>query len=304
MRYVLSNLGQGLRRNLSMHLAVILTLFVSLTLVGAGALLNRQAEKTSDQLGSELEITAYLCRDDDPNQSCQGEVTKEEKQRILATIEDNPEVASYRVESKETAFEKVKELYGPEEADRFEGPNAILGAEDLPESVWITLEDPAEFEGITSAIVGLDGVAELVDQRETAGKIINTMEAMQRAALGIALLLVVSALLLVANTIRLAAFARRKEIGIMRLVGASTLYIALPFLLEALVTAVISVVLAGAALAGFQYFGVQQRFSDYLEFIPWIGWDDYVVALGVVAVLGPVLTLLPTLALTRKYVKV
>ena len=114
----------------------------------------------------------------------------------------------------------------------------------------------------------------------------------------------VSALLLVANTIRLAAFARRKEIGIMRLVGASTLYIALPFLLEALVTAVVSVALAGGALAGFQYFGVQQRFSDYLEFIPWIGWEDYWVALGVVAVLGPVLTLVPTLVLTRKYVKV
>ena len=64
-----------------------------------------------------------------------------------------------------------------------------------------------------------------------------------------------AALLLVANTIRLAAFARRKEIGIMRLVGASTLYIALPFLLEALVTALIGVALAGGALAAFMYFG-------------------------------------------------
>jgi cell division transport system permease protein len=114
----------------------------------------------------------------------------------------------------------------------------------------------------------------------------------------------VAALLLVANTIRLAAFARRKEIGIMRLVGASTLYIALPFLLEALVTALISVGLAAGALAAFMYFAVQQHFQDMLAFLPWVGWPEYFYSVLAVAVLGPLLTLLPTLALTRKYLKV
>ena len=83
-----------------------------------------------------------------------------------------------------------------------------------------------------------------------------------------AAVLVFAALLLVANTIRLAAFARRKEIGIMRLVGASTLYIALPFLLEALVTAIIGVVLAGGALAAVQQFGIEGRGDDTLEVHP------------------------------------
>ena len=81
---------------------------------------------------------------------------------------------------------------------------------------------------------------------------------LQWVALGTAAFLVFAALLLVANTIRLAAFARRKEIGIMRLVGASTLYIALPFLLEALVTALIGVALAVGALSGFMYFGIDE----------------------------------------------
>ena len=116
--------------------------------------------------------------------------------------------------------------------------------------------------------------------------------------------LVFAALLLVANTIRLAAFARRKEIGIMRLVGASTLYIALPFLLEALVTAFLGVLLATGALAAFMYFGIEQRGQDKLKFIPWIGTEQYGVAVVVVAVLGPLLTVLPTLVLTRKYLKV
>ncbi len=122
-------------------------------------------------------------------------------------------------------------------------------------------------------------------------------------------MLVLAALLLVANTIRLAALARRKEIGIMRLVGASTLYIALPFLLEALVTAVFGVALAALALAAFVQFGITDGLADLIDFLPWIGWDDYVDALfgflppGIV-ILGPVLTLVPTLLLTRKYIKV
>ena len=90
----------------------------------------------------------------------------------------------------------------------------------------------------------------------------------------------------------------------MRLVGASTLYIALPFLLEALVTALIGVALAAGALAAFMYFGIEQRGTDQLKFMPWIGMQEYVVALAAVGVLGPLLTVIPTLVLTRKYLKV
>ena len=90
----------------------------------------------------------------------------------------------------------------------------------------------------------------------------------------------------------------------MRLVGASTLYIALPFLLEAVVTAVIGVALAGLAVGAFMKFQVQGHLSTDLSFIPWVGWDDYWRALIVIAILGPLLTLVPTLVLTRKYLKV
>jgi cell division transport system permease protein len=140
--------------------------------------------------------------------------------------------------------------------------------------------------------------------REQVAPILESINMLQWVALGTAAFLVFAALLLVANTIRLAAFARRKEIGIMRLVGASTLYIALPFLLEALVTALIGVALAGAALWGFMYFGIDEISQNRLKFVPWIGWDEFWLAAASVAVLGPLLTLLPTLVLTRKYLKV
>jgi cell division transport system permease protein len=301
LRYVFSELGQGLRRNLSMHLAVVLTLFVSLTLVGLGVLLNQQAEKAAQQWGSELQITAFLCKDRDDNPACASEVTEAQKERIASVVEDNPEVDSYRFETKEEAFEKIQELLGE---DRFEGPNPAATAADMPESIWITLVDPDEYEGIESAIIGLDGVSSVRDQRQIVGPVLQGLEVMRIGALGIAAFLVVAALLLVANTIRLAAFARRREIGIMRLVGASTLYIALPFLMEALVTAVVAVAVAVGTLGAFMWFGVHQQLEDLVGFIPWIGVEEFTYAAIVVAILGPVLTLLPTLVLTRKYLKV
>ena len=301
LRYVFSELGQGLRRNLSMHLAVVLTLFVSLTLVGLGVLLNQQAIRAGEQWGNELQITVFLCREGDENPACPTEVTGAQQEAIEKVVEDNPEVASYYVESKSEAFDKVKELFGSE---KFEGPNAAASADDMAKSIWITLEDPDEYQGILSAVQGLDGVGSVRDQRAVVGPILRGIEAMQWGALAIAAFLVVAALLLVANTIRLAALARRKEIGIMRLVGASTLYIALPFLLEALVTALVGVGLAGGAMAAFMWFGVHRRLEDFVGFIPWVGMPEFLNALAVVAVLGPVLTLLPTLVLTRKYLKV
>jgi cell division transport system permease protein len=301
LRYVFSELGQGLRRNLSMHLAVILTLFVSLTLVGLGVLLNQQANKAADHWGSQLQITVWLCKAEDSSAACTGEVTEAQRAAITAVVEENPEVAGYHLESKEEAFEKVKELVGPE---RFEGPNPAATAEDMPESVWIELEDAERFEGIVSAVRGLDGVSGIRDMRETLKPIYGSINALKWGALGTAAFLVLAALLLVGNTIRLAAFARRKEIGIMRLVGASTLYIALPFLLEALVTALVGVLLASGALAAFMYFGIHERTADDLKFMPWIGVGEYWTAVGAIALLGPVLTLLPTLVLTRKYLKV
>lgn len=301
LRYVFSELGQGLRRNLSMHIAVILTLFVSLTLVGLGVLLNQQAERAAQHWGSQLQITAWLCKADDDNPACTGEVTEAQKQAVIAVIEDNPEVSGYHTESREEAFEKVKELLGPE---KFDGPNPAATADAMPESVWIELNDPEEYEGVTSAVIGLDGVSGIRDMRDVLEPIYGSINALQWGALGTAAFLVLAALLLVGNTIRLAAFARRREIGIMRLVGASTLYIALPFLLEALVTAAVGVALAAGALGGFMWFGIHERTGDSLKFMPWIGLPEYGWAVLAVALLGPVLTVLPTLVLTRKYLKV
>ncbi len=301
MRHLFTELGQSLRRNVSMHVAVVLTLFVSLTLVGLGVIAQREANKTIDYLGSELQITVWLCKADDDRPACLGEVTPAQQNIIEKTIADNPEVDSYEFEDQQVAFDKAKELIGPE---KFEGENAPVTVEDLRSSYRITLDDPDEFQGITSAVEGLDGVSYLNDLRDELAPIFLGIDYIKWGSLAFALLLVLAALLLVANTVRLAALARRKEIGIMRLVGASSLYISLPFVFEALFMAALGVALSGGALAAFMKFGILDRAQEKLSFLPWVGWEDFWFTAIVVAILGPLLTMIPTLLLTRKYSKV
>ena len=296
LRHVFSELAQGLRRNVSMHIAVILTLFVSLTLVGLGVLMQLQAQKAAEYWGSQLEIAAVLCTDRSTSPNCAGgEVTEAQRDAVIEKIDGNDEVADYRIQTKAEAFEIVKEMYGPE---KFEGEFPPVREEALPETIWIELKDPEQYNGITTEIEGLDGVSKVNDTRDRLEPIFNAIKYLQIGSIATAAFLGLAALLLVVNTVRLAALARRREIGIMRLVGASSLYITLPFLLEAIVTALIGVGLAAGTLAAFMHWGVKDALAN-LRFLPWVSWPEYGVALVVIGVLGPLLTLLPTLVLTQ-----
>ncbi len=133
-----------------------------MTLLGLGVLMKQQTDIATRYLGDQLQVTVYLCRDGDANPACAGEVTDDQKQRVEEAIKGSPEVASYRFESQDEAFDKVKELYG---ADQFDGPNPALTAADMPQSYWITLKDPKKFQGITSEVEGLDGVSQIRDLR-------------------------------------------------------------------------------------------------------------------------------------------
>ena len=165
LRYVFSELGQGLRRNLSMHLAVILTLFVSLTLVGLGVLLNAQAKKAEDHWGNQLQITVFLCNDNrDAAPLHRRGHRRRRRTRSPRSSTTNPEVETYHSESKQEAYDKAKELFGEEYLER--PRRQLTGRSDMAESLWIELKDPEEFEGVTSAVQGLDGVSHVRDLRE------------------------------------------------------------------------------------------------------------------------------------------
>ena len=122
--------------------------------------------------------------------------------------------------------------------------------------------------------------------------------------LAVAGFLLVAAILQVGNTIRLAAYARRKEIGIMRLVGASNLYISLPFLIETLVAALVGISLSALAVLSFMQFVIYGKLRPSSNIVEWVDWYDAFIAMGGIAVLGVLLTLVPTLVMTRKYLDV
>jgi cell division transport system permease protein len=304
LTYVFSELGNGLKRNVSMTVAVIVTIFVSLTLVGMGLLLNAQADKAEEYWGSKLQITVFLCNQNSTTANCvNGEVTGPQKEQVESVLNQHPEVSSWRLQSKQEAYDKWKSAYVSSD-DTERRVYESIKPSDMQESYWVQLKNPEKFQGIKSQVQGLEGVNTVRDLREVLKPIYFWMNVMKWGAIAIAAFLVFAAVLQVGNTIRLAAFARRREIGIMRLVGASSLYIQLPFLMEALVAAVIGVTLAGGAIVAFMYFVIYEMLRPTSNIVAWIDWGDGVWALGWIGLIGLLLTLVPTLVMTRKYLKV
>jgi len=304
LRYVYSELGQGLRRNLSMHIAVVLTLFVSLTLVGMGLLLNSQAHKAEESWGNKLQITVFLCNQNSTSANCvNGEVTGAQKDQTEKVLNTHPEVASWHLESKQEAYRKWKSAYVSDDATERRVYESIKPS-DMQESYWVQLKNPAKFQGIKSAVQGLPGVNTVRDLREVLKPIYFWMNVMKWGAISIAAFLVVAAILQVGNTIRLAAFARRREIGIMRLVGASNRFIQTPFILEGVFAALIGSILADVAVWAGVQFGVNGYLRSRVDFIAtWVGMADVAYVIPIVIVIGVALAAVSASFAIRRWLR-
>lgn len=304
LTYVFSELGNGLRRNISMTVAVITTIFVSLTLVGLGLLLNKQADLIEKYWGDRLQITVFMCAPSSPEANCiEGKANDAQKAAVVKVLDDNAEVKDYRFETSEEAFSKFRSLYENKEGETSRAVLESVTAADFPESYWVTLKDPQKFQGVKSEVLGLKGVSEVRDLRDVLKPLYTIISGLQFGAIGVAAFLVIAAILQVGNTLRLAALARRREIGIMRLVGASGWYIQLPFLLEALFAALVGVAIASGLLVAFMAVVIYGVLGDS-TIVPWVSWADSVSVMLVIGGLGVAMTLVPTLLLTRKYLQV
>lgn len=305
LRYVFSETATGLKRNVSMTIALVVTIFISLTLVGMGLLLNAQAQKAEQSWGDKLTITAVLCNQNSQGPRCSsGEVNEAQKTEIRNLMDTHPEVKSYSFQSKQEAFAIWKRIFVSPQNKAERVSFSTVTVKDMREEYQVNLENPRDFAGIKDALVGMDGVDQVQDLREVLEPIYFWMSVLKWGALGVAAFLLLAGVLQVANSIRLAAFARRKEIGIMRLVGASNLYISLPFLLETLAAAVIAIALSSVALAAFMQFAVYGWLRANSRVMEWIDWRDGLEAGLWVAAIGVLLTAIPTLVMTRKYLKV
>lgn len=297
-KFVASEVGIGLRRNLTMTFAVMITVAISLSLLGVGLLANSQVRVMKDYWYDKIEVSIFLCSSLSETQSCsKGVITQEEKIAIQRDLQTLPVVQEVFYESQSEAFKRFQE--------RFEG-SAIaqnVTADQLPESFRVKLKDPTKFAVIESAFAGRPGVDIVQDQRAILDKFFKLLNVLRNGALVIGAASVLTAALLISNTLRIAAFNRRRETGVMKLVGASSFSIQLPFLLEGIFAAISGWMVATGVLAAFKAV-VDSRVAPLLTFTQFFTWQDVWVASAWLLFTGLFVSTVASVLTLRKYLKV
>jgi cell division transport system permease protein len=290
----------GVRRNVTMTVAVIITVAVSLALFGAGLLVRAQVDLMKDYWYDKVQVSIYLCGATSEVISCaDGPVTQAQRDEIRSDLEAlSPLVEQVYYESSQEAYQRFTEQF--KDAPILSN----VTAEQLPESFRVKLSDPTKYDVVASAFVGRAGVDSVNDQRRVLDKLFAILNGFQTGALLIAAMMLLATVLLVINTIRVAAFSRRRETGIMRLVGASNFYIQLPFLLEAALAAAIGGVVAIGLLALLKTILVDGVLTPSFQFTSFVGWGIVGEVSVVVFVTGVALASLAALVTLRRFLRV
>jgi cell division transport system permease protein len=302
-QFVLSEIGVGLRRNLTMTFAVIVSVALSLALFGGSLLMSDQVNTMKGYWYDKVNVSIFLCNksDAESDPSCaKGAVTEDQKKQIRTDLEKMSVVDKVTHESQDEAYKHYKEQFG-------DSPLAAsLTPDQMQESYRIKLKDPEKYQVIATAFDGRDGVQSVQDQKGILDNLFELLNLMNRAALGVMALMLVVALLLIVNTVRVSAFSRRRETGIMRLVGASGFYIQAPFIMEAAVAGLIGGCLACLFLVVGRYFTIDHgmALSSKLSLINFVGWDAVVTKLPLILAASVLMPALAAFFALRKYLKV
>ena len=297
-RFLLSEVRIGLRRNLTMTFAVVVTTAISLSLLGIGLLSNAQVGAMKDYWYDKIEVSVFLCGNLSDSSSCAaGAVTADQRLAIQQDLQEMSVVDSVFYESQSQAFVRFQERF----KDSAIAQNVT--ADQLPESFRVKLKDPEQFSVIVSAFSGRPGVDVVQDQRAILEKFFKLLAVLRNGALAVGLASVLTAALLISNTLRIAAFNRRRETGVMKLVGASSWSIQLPFLLEGVISAVIGWGIATGLLAGLKSV-VDSNVAPLLSFTNFFGWREVWVSSAYLLATGLVVSILASVITLRRYLKV
>ncbi|MDE2386518.1 MAG: permease-like cell division protein FtsX [Actinomycetales bacterium] len=302
MRVILREVLQSLRRNASMVISVVLVTFISLTFVGAAALLQMQIGQMKTYWYDRAQVAVYLCTDVSPEAICpQGEVSADE----LRAIEDKLKSPTLSAYIEKYYFENHEQAYANFQ-QQFKGNSVAqyVKADQLNETFWVNLKDPNQSQIIAESMNGVSGVEEVRDQRSYLDQIFSILNAASIAAISVAGLMLFSAALLISTTIRLSAFSRRRELGIMRLVGASNFYIQLPFILEGVVAATIGSLLAGGAVVGIVQFFVQGYLAERMPFTNLVTLGDGLLIVPMLVGAGILLSAAASGLAIRRYLRI
>jgi cell division transport system permease protein len=288
-QFVASEIWIGLRRNLTMTVAVIITAAISLTLFGAALMLRNQVNVMKGFWYGKVEVSIFL-KDD---------VTEQQRDQLGADLNAMPEVQHVYFESKQDAYKRFKEQFK-------DTPDIVANTtpDVLPESFRVKLKDPKKFEVVSSAFADRPGVVNVFNQRDLLRNFFTVLNTFSFIMVVVAFVSLASAVVLIGITVRVAAFSRRRETGIMRLVGASNLYIQLPFLLEGVLAGALGGLAASGLCALGQSFVINSRLRHSIRFTPFVGWGQFRVLVPVLIVTGVALSGIASFVTLRKYLRV
>ena len=297
LSFVSKEVGNGLRRNFTMTVALIVSVAVSLSLVGAALLLSSQVDRMKGYWYDKIEVSIFLCGNTSVAFTCTGSVTDEQRKNIETILGGLDPVKNVFYESSVDAYDKFKVQFAGSAILANISPDA------LPASFRVKLDNPENFEIVAGALQSVQGVESIQDQRKLLDRFFQILKGLQTFALAIALSMLFVTVLLVMNTVRVAAFARRRETSIMRSVGASNMSIRLPFILEAAVAAIFGSSLATAGILASKYWLIDAKLAPNLTFIPFVTWNEVLVIVPVLYLVGVGTTVLAASITLRRYLR-
>jgi cell division transport system permease protein len=291
VNFVLSEVATGLRRNLTMTVAMILTTAISLGLMGTGLLIAGMITEMKEIYYDKVQVSIFLADD----------VTDEQRAAIQKKLDDSKEVSNFIYESKEQAYARFKQQFSQQ-------PELVENTpqDALPESFRVELVNPERYPVIAQEFPdGQGGVDQVRDEGDFLDRLFSLLNGARNATIAVAVVQALAALLLISNTIQLAAFNRRNETNIMRLVGASRWYTQLPFILEAAVAGLIGALLAIGGLVLTKVLFVDKTLAGPIKagIIPAVDWGDVALITPWIAGAGVGLAAVAAYVTLRLYVR-
>ena len=299
-QFVLQEVWTGLRRNLTMTIALIVVVAISLSLLGTGLLFVKQVDNTRTYWQGKVQLSIYLCTSTSVSPQCRsnGPTTAAQKAQILHDLKTLPQVQAVYYESQAQAFAHFKQDFS-----RDRSFTNLVTPSELPDSFQVKLANSqADYNIVAGAVQGSPGVDQVVNDAAILSKFYRLLDAARNAVVIIAIILLIAAVLLVANTIRLSAFNRRRETSIMRLVGASNFYVQLPFLVEGILAGLAGWLVATGLLIAVKVLGLdalQQYFSNSVQ----LSAADLIEVIVLAMVMGVLLCGATSFLTLRRYLR-
>lgn len=299
---VASEAFQGLRRNVSMVVSVILVTFVSLTFVGVAILMQMQIGQMKTFWYDKAQVSIEFCTQTSVSKGCSGqEATQDQINAVKSQLDSDalkPYIKKYYFENRDQAYQEFKKQFANDPV------SSIVEPSYFSQTYWVSLKDPSKSSVLSESLANAPGVDRVTDQRQYLDQIFNVLNVASITAVVIAGLMLVAAALLISTTIRLSAFSRRRELGIMRLVGASNRFIQTPFILEGVFAALIGSLLAGATVVAIVQFFVRDKLAAAMPTTSLVTVGDALIVVPILVVVGIVVAAVSANFAISRYLRV